>query len=502
MSDLTIRGTDLSDARNFLLQYLRDAGYEGSLEDGTALNDLLIRAISVLYTMFQTDVDRAQAYQSLERAESLKGVLGEEYDDVVDSILSNWFVTRKSGTPSRGYLRLTFARPLDFLEFKGGQVLALINGVQFAVAEATTYTASDYIFVANAAQSSQEFYIDVPVTSVGGSEVLIQVGARPVVYLNNIYLLRGSVAQDFIQGTDQESSSDFINRTSEAITTRELISYRALYTVLMNEFSELRDLYVAGFGDQEQLRDLTEFQDVIVHVGNKADIYLDSPLFETSTTYEVDLGGGADMLVAPVDIVSVQARTSEEAEWEEAEYIVSGDTALWASTRSRPRVDLSSPDGYTQMRVNYLSTEMLEKVREFIYSYDQRVACYDPLVKSKLPILLAIGINCQFKEGQDTTAGVQAVKDEALRFVRDTQAGGKLIVSELVSRLHYNVEGLERITLPLVITYKLRDPATKEYTSGVVDDVFYLPEGMSEQVSWKTTQFYCSQDLIDVELQG
>ena len=51
VSDIVISSEQLEEARNLICQYLRDAGYKGSLEDGTGIADAVIKP-AALITLF------------------------------------------------------------------------------------------------------------------------------------------------------------------------------------------------------------------------------------------------------------------------------------------------------------------------------------------------------------------------------------------------------------------------------------------------------------------
>ena len=88
---------DLIESSNLLVQYLQDAGFEGNLDDGTGLYDLLIKPTALLYALFSNKLNIAKSYFSLAHALRNREELGPEFDVVIDSILSNWFISRKDG---------------------------------------------------------------------------------------------------------------------------------------------------------------------------------------------------------------------------------------------------------------------------------------------------------------------------------------------------------------------------------------------------------------------
>lgn len=79
---------NLDSALNVIVQFLRDSGYEGTLDDGTGISDIVLKPNAMLYALFSQQVEKATAYQSLQKAQELKASIGQdEYDEAVDSII-------------------------------------------------------------------------------------------------------------------------------------------------------------------------------------------------------------------------------------------------------------------------------------------------------------------------------------------------------------------------------------------------------------------------------
>ena len=324
-------------SENIISQWLRDSGYDGSLEDGTSLYDVVVRPSGLIYSLFRQNIDRAYAYMSLDKADALRDVLSsEDYDAAIDGIMSNWFVTRNLGGKTTGKIRLYFSRPLDFISFYDGALLGTYNSVQFNVdldgLSVKAFNAAEFTSVMNTEDNTTEYYIDVPVTSAENAYLIIPSGSVFSVPSPDIYFLRGTAAADFVPGEDSETSDDFVERTKEAITTRELITRRAINTVLPDQFPEIYTLYTAGCGDPEMIRDIKVFQDVPVHVGNKADLWIGSALVRTDETCVVqkDAQGRAyiEPQNKPVHILSIEDDASEYYADESASRII--DESDWS----------------------------------------------------------------------------------------------------------------------------------------------------------------------------
>lgn len=294
MANIDISSNKLEEATSYLIQYLRDSGFEGSTEAGTAIYDVLIRPSAMLYALFNDMVNRAKAYNSIAEANNVRTLIGEdEYNAAIDSILQNWFVTRKEGSKSTGTIRLYFTRLLTFFELKkDGTAKVNINGVDYDVARDYALSSSNFSSIYNSERNAIEYYTDLEIESIANA---VGTAGDIVGYINSIYLIRLALVGDIVSGSEFETSEEFIARTNQAITTRELISDNSIYTTLGEVFTGIRELYIAGFGDTEQLRDVVTFESIDIHVGNKADIYLNIDLEPTEVVCPVSSIGNVDL---------------------------------------------------------------------------------------------------------------------------------------------------------------------------------------------------------------
>ena len=304
-------------SENLISQWLRDSGYDGSLEDGTSLYDVVVRPSGLIYTLFRQNIDKAYAYMSLSKANELRRVLSDEdYDAAIDGIMSNWFVSRNAGGKATGMIRLYFSRLLDFISFSDGEYIGAYGGVNFNAriydiyqANAKAFNRADFQSVMDTSGNITEYYIDLPVISAENTGLDIPEGSVFTVQAPDVYFVRGVAAADFIPGQDRETSDEFVARTREAITTRELITRRAFHTVLPEQFPEIYSLYVSGCGDPEMIRDLKEFCNLPIHVGNKADLWIGSYLARTQEVCQVQTDDQdrtyIELQNSPVHILSI-----------------------------------------------------------------------------------------------------------------------------------------------------------------------------------------------------
>lgn len=502
MSDFRLSRERIEDASNIIIQFLRDSGYAGSLEDGTGLADTVVKPNAVLRALMSQIADKACAYQSLQKAQELRDDIGEEeYDAAVDCILSNWFVTRNEGKPSRGVLRMWFLQPLDYMHFDDGQSFGQIDGNQLVIDGEQLFTQDSFASVLNTTENQNEYYVDVAVrTSEYSTLAPTETSSSQInVPYSDIYYLRCTVPAAFVPGILVESTDDFINRTRQAITTRELITARAINTVLLDKFDEIIRLYVARHGSREQLRDIVQFQELAIHVGNKADIYIASSPQRQSLTLTADESGNIDTAQLPQSTSIISFLGARDAEGNSLELSLSVEESLWASHGYLPREILVEGSG--AITVDVLTDTVIDRVHDFVFAENQRVACYDPLVRHMFPFLLYPELTVQLvNRKEDSTAAIKAAVLEYVSYiVRNSQPW---VASEVVATVHVRVPNVKKINLPLACRGVIFDPLTSSFHELELGSTFSIGADYSRahsyQISDSTVQFYSDAQMIQV----
>lgn len=505
MAELRVSKENFDRARNLIIQFLRDAHYTGALEDGTGISDAVVKPHALLYALYAQAVDRAAAYLSLERAETMRrdGRLDEdEYAAAVDAVMSNWFVTRNTGKPTSGLLRLWFLRPLDFLRFREGESVGAADGVPLAASVDRVFTAGDFSPLLNTTDNVTEYCVELGVASTVNTEIQLTPASRVTARVDSVYFLRAEVAADFTPGTARESTEDFIRRSRSAPTTRELITDRAFKTVLPDRHDEILRLYVAGHGDPEQLRDVVSFFGAGVHVGNQADIWVAAPLVRRSAALRVGPGGLADLAPLTGHVAHVLEARDEEGTLLPINLDV--DETLWGCADYRPAsLRAPLPEG-ASLALTWLTSPALPDIQATVDA--TRVACFHPLVKSMHPVLLKFGLSVRLANLLPDSAG--NIRAAVTAYVDGLIKNGEpWVESEMVAAIHAAVPHVAEVRLPVSGTATLFDSrsgrdVTVSLGSRLAPENFAGTSGPvpTRQFSANTMQIYTEANFIDVAL--
>ena len=510
MSNIYFSEDELTQATNTIIEYLRDTGFTGSVEDGTGIADTVIKPNALLYALFEQLVEKVSAYLSLQKAtdQYAAGTLNEtEYDATVDNTLGNWFVTRKEGKPTYGTLRMWFLKPLDFVQFTDGNQIAVFNGHNLVINENQVFSESNFSQVINATNNYNEYFIDVAVRSAENLNDIILSGDSVTGNYSDIYYLRTTVPSNFIPGVAKETSEAFIRRTKQAITTRELITERAINTVLIENFDEILNVYTAGHGDPEQIRDIITLENgARVHYGNKADIYIASLLTKMSQSFKLTTAGEIPIAELPDNshighIFKCYLEHDNAADEEIDITNILANEQMWNMAIYKPTaITVNAPEG-SWVRLEYLYDPTIPTIQEFVYSDDQRIVCYDPQVKHKFPVVMKFNFTITCVEDSYLETTKSDVTQAIIDYINGlAEYGTNYVESELITYIHQNVSNVKKVIVPLGCTATLFDPLYCQYNTIDVHNTFSIDDfpAMSKQISINTVQMYTDSTLITI----
>lgn len=275
---------DRIDAENILEQYLTDAVPDADFSKGSALRDLCVSALAYVHAFWTKERDYMKARQSL----LLLGALtGTDVDAAVDEILSNWFITRKTGRKSTGTVTvyLSSSDPVSIestaMFYKTSDLLYYPNSVT-----TLTYGAEDMQPVTDSTGEIVAYTIQVPLISAGtGVNYDISPGAFVDFANFSPNAMRAENTTVFTGGTSDETTEEMLERSETAITVRDLNSARSIDAVLKEQFTQVDDVTVIGYGDPEMIRDLVVelATNTRIHAGGYVDAYLRSPITYAKT---------------------------------------------------------------------------------------------------------------------------------------------------------------------------------------------------------------------------
>jgi len=285
---ITISGSDVTTAANFLEQFLTDQVPEGDFTDGTAMRDIAIQAIAAVVAFLRADAAQIRQMQSLITVESATGGDQEALADAVTGIMSNFFVKPKGGTKSRGFAIGHASQQVDIFISTSIQ-FTYAPGLVFVVDNTDTLfiPSSELIPIIDSDGSVLDYEFKIPLVAVAtGVAYNVAPGLFSSFDRFNPYVTHIENTTTYSGGKGPETVDEILERAPTAVSVRNLINDRSIEATLEDNFDGIEAILVVGMGEPEMQRDVvpTIAPNLRFHVGGSVDIYLRTSLVETSFT--------------------------------------------------------------------------------------------------------------------------------------------------------------------------------------------------------------------------
>lgn len=285
---ITIDAAAVTTAANFLEQFLTDQVPEGDFTAGTALRDLTVQALAAVVTFLRADATQIRQLQSLVTVQAATSGDAEALSDAVTGILSNLLITPKGGGTARGYAIAHATQAVDVFVSTSTR-FTYSAGLVFVVDSTDTLfiSASELTPVIDADGAVLDYEFRIPLVAVAvGPSYNVAPGLFAAFDRFNPYVTHVEVASKFSGGKGPETVPEVLARAPTALAVRNLINARSITATLNDTFDDLETVLVVGMGDPEMRRDIvpTIAPTLRFHVGGAVDIYVRTPLVETSFT--------------------------------------------------------------------------------------------------------------------------------------------------------------------------------------------------------------------------
>ena len=236
---------DIIEAELLARQILEAQFPDLDLREGTGLRDLVLRPSAYILALCKKGNDSYFAQNTL------KGADDNTPQEVIDGLLSNWFLDRNQGTFAVINVRLYFARQKN---------VTLALGTSFSPDGALLYyPLQTQVFVSNALQfdaGSNEWFIDVDLqASDTGSAYNLSSGSLLYFSTFDPFFLHAEINYLVSESRNAETNTEFITRSKTAINTRNLINQASIVGTLQQTFNYLPRMTVVGARDPDMMRD-------------------------------------------------------------------------------------------------------------------------------------------------------------------------------------------------------------------------------------------------------
>lgn len=482
MNELELSADDIQQAETFAQQFLEAKFPTVDFRQGTGVRDLVIRPNAVMIAMLKKYIEIY--FQS----GNLASVTNNTPAEVVDGILSNFFITRNTGSFATVRARLYFL-------FQNGvpSNVSLPTSAFFSTDNTRMFFPSTPIFaqplkdgdtpisgnVYLAYDSSEElWYFDTELSSQTATEDFNDLTEGDLLYftLFNPYFVKGKILYMSSPAVRQETNLEMVDRSYNAISTRNLINDPSIASRLYDVYNFIKYIKVVGMGDPDMWRDYVQVEGIFdnpatevadkyrIHVGGSVDIYADTP-FRTAVVqlttdatgvveltgpifdvYRSPISGGVKADDIPLDQEAAISYPNTTVYTDHVPLVPQRDLGLSAKQILRIDFGLLYPNQTASFVVRKFTG--LEDIQSFLEDQQNRIVCADQLCRAFEPIL--INLEATGYEQSYTTDEISNARAAVDAYFNQTPVNGTIYVSEIYRLI--SESGLQNVKAPMKVT--------------------------------------------------
>ena len=529
---------DVAAARALLVQRLQEKSPVADFRRGV-LHDLLINLESVIHAAQEIYADKFRKAGSIQAIEADPTLADPS---LVDSVLSNFLITRKTGTKVRGEVTVVM--------LSSRASVVAVNSV-FTV-YSTRYLATSTFSAKLSASSlindtdrlvfpigdgSYGFNITVEAELEGkGSELKQNDKLEMVNPVGGI--VAAFAASDFSNGADVETNLELISRLREGVASKNFSNKHSLSALIKSNFSTVKDVGSFGFGAPEQIRYHGVFP---VAQGGRVDAYVRHNGLPSKTIIEAEaslveqrLTGGVwqvsfDRETVPgfyeaVRIVRLKDSSNQSIQYGYEvintikDFDISDD-----DTGFSPEIEIAVEAAFTRYQtvtLQFLDTDTsadlelgtkadysftlrgqksLDEIQKLLNGEDVRPTGSDILVRAAIPFDVKVSVVVH-NRNRDYVVPVDVIKNKLFDYVSSMGFGSKLYESNLISVIQNQLtedQSIDSIELRGRLVY----PSGRiRYINGRVS--LSVPEDPLNLVTSKNTSYFLDKSDVQITVQS
>lgn len=530
-----VDATAVSQIRSELQAFLSEQYPNVTFSRGV-FSELVISAHATLYARNQQTLSQYLAARSLlqiSRDPSLAA------DESVDHILSNYLITRNTGSQATGRVTIIVSQRTTVtiaagLVFESGGQQFTSDSVYSARAVSAQVIATGDRLLRPLEDGNYAFDINVTSTAAGPATLLRQ-NATLIPVSQPANFVTAFAAEDFVGGLSYESNEALVARLQRGVAAKgasNRVTMKALIDQ-QSQFAEVTRLSIVGHADKEMTRDQHGFP---VSAGNTVDWYVrgrEDLLSRTvrliATHTEINSDGfsvwaaaippgtfsGFYKLAAvrsitaanrtgsfPVSTLaySLTAPTSEYRpdvlSNSEASFTTYEQLSLQFVDTDKPVTNLTVGD-VAEYDFDLVGTPNIAELQSFLNKRDNRFFGGDVLVRAAVPCFVEVSILLEIPPGseQPDEATIAAA---VVREINQTDFTGRLYATRIHDVVGSLLPASARFAKATLFGQILSPDRSVIYLQS--SDVLVVPEDRHKQVSSKTVQFFATLQDVNIEV--
>jgi hypothetical protein len=531
-----LNSTDVQTLLDRLATQLQEMNPELDLRRGV-FHDMLAYYHAVLETAIRTNLERYQSARSLQQIEA-DPTLAD--DTVVDEVLSNWGVTRKSGTKAVGPVTIELSIASSIVIPAGFAFQA--NGNQYSsTATFTARTAAEQVssdtdrLLTQLSNGNWAFVIEVESDEIGATYKLnsgdLIVPVRSVANYVTSYVTSG-----FADGTDTETNTQLIEELQLGIAAKALSNRTNMraYLRTIATFNSITNQSIVGYGDPEMLRDQhTIFP---ISYGGRVDWYIRGQepvqrLTKTITATCIEVGASSSTWQFSVDkdfspgfyeinkirrLVDANLNSGFEvvldsrgndltgggfipdiATVAEGAYTAFQTTTIRFVDTVTPVLGLIANQSTASYVCDVVGTPLIREIQDLVSSRDIRSYAADALIKAPVPCFVQVTVTIN-KTAGDADPDVAGIKNAIVAVINQTDFCGRLDGSRIIDKIHnYLINDMSVTDMDLFGRIR-RPDGTLQYLRD--SDSLVVEDQPAKMVTAKTVQFFAEVAGVSVNV--
>lgn len=502
------------------------------------IHDVLLLLHAVLSSAERTNLNRYLSARSLQQIQADPSLADSE---IVNHVLSNWRVARRSGTVASGEVVIVLSDSYPLTLTQGTQFLA--NGLTYyttqlfsAVPDATMIRDDTDRLLTVLGDGNYAFTVEVEAAEVGSQYALTKdASILPVSQPSNF--VTSYAASNFSGGTDTETNDEMLRRLLQGIACKggsNRINMQALLRSL-DSFESIPATSIVGYGDAEMLRDKhTIFP---IGFGGRVDWYIrgqtrllrqqvtknctliskepdGTGIWQFAVTAE-DMAGfyevrnirlsSAGNVVGGYEILSDMRALDLTGEGfiPDLAALIEGvysayQTAVLRFHDTDTDATSLSIGAVGEYEIEVVGTPYVGDLQTYVADYDVRHLSSDLLVKAAVPCFVQLSFTI-YKQAEEDTPDLTSIRQALVDLVNQVGFIGRLYASRLTDAIHVYltndtsvgaIDMLGRILRPDGTTYWLRS-----------DTVLEVEDDPTRMVTSNTVQFFLEPEDIAITVE-
>lgn len=524
----SLNQTDVDTNFNTLVELIQEAFPDVDLKRGV-LHDFVLYLAALLTTANQENIDLVRRSTSLSEI-TADPTLAD--DAIVDDVLSNYRITRKTPTSASGTVTIVVSELLP-VTIGLGEVFTY-NNLTFTsddvynarTTEGTVINTNDRLLTA--ITGGYAFTINVTASETGSAyrlkkDAALTMSSPPPNFVS------AYVESDFEGGTDAETNSQLLARLEAGGAVKAWCNRDTNKSLILSqeEFADVLDVSEVGFGDSEMTRYHSIFP---VAFGGRTDLYVrpqDLPkttvLTKTATliaktgtvgTWQFSVGaddapgfyevkkitqtdGSGNYSVASDTRslnTSVTTTVPDVTEALEATYSRYSTAVVTFDDTDTDATALTTGVSTQSYSVHVKHMPLIAELQDFISGRDVTNPAGDVLVKSAVPCYMSVSFNIN-KYSSDPTPDTTKIKTAVAAVVNKSGFPGMFSASSISKAVHDVLTGTTMTISGIDMIGKIRRPdGTTTLISSA--ELLTVPSDPTSYISGKTVVFILDPDDI------